>query len=153
MMAVVLALMLASGCAADFGTVVNVGPSAERHVEKIAEAVDEMNGLLGHEVFSVRMVDSDEMVDGQVIVRHQVGAFRVNALARTHLTRRGIAIYVRDVCDARCVLHELGHAGGLVKHSKDPKNTMFPAARGAAYLTERQISRVLVLADWKVESD
>jgi hypothetical protein len=135
-------LLFAVGCI-DTGTVVNVGPSAERHVEEIAVAVDEMNGLLGAAVFSVRMVDSDEMIDGQIIVRHQAGPFRVNALARTNLTRRGIAIYVRDVCDARCVLHELGHAGGLVEHSRDMNNLMFHNERGGSYLTDRQIDRVL----------
>jgi len=135
--------LLMSGCAVDFGSVVNVGPSAERHIEKIVEAADEMNGLLGYDVFSVRMVDSDEMIDGQVIVRHRGSPFTVpSTLARTVLTRSGIAIYVRDVCDERCFLHELGHAGGLM-HSSDPKNTMFNKVTGAAYLTDSQINRVL----------
>jgi len=144
-----LALLMA-GCAADFGTVVNVGPSAERHIDKIVAAVDEMNGLLGHKVFSVRMVDSDEMIDDQVIVRHRDAPFRRGGLtALTHITSSGLVISMRSTCNARCFLHELGHAGGLM-HSKDPKNAMFPEVR-AAYLTERQINRVLLLDQYKSE--
>lgn len=150
MRAIVLALLLASGCAADFGTVVNVGPSAERHIEEIADAVDEMNGLLGYKVFSVRMVDSDEMIDDQVIVRHRDAPFRrESAAAFTRLTSFGLVISMRDTCNERCFLHELGHAGGLM-HSSDPKNTMFHEV-GAAYLTERQINRVLLLDRYRSE--
>jgi hypothetical protein len=137
-----LIVVLLAGCSPDVSNVVNVGPSAEHQIESIMAGVDEMNDLLGEEVFTVKIVDSDKRIDGEIIVRHREEPFsNPKKTANCSNTREGVIISIMDRCNGRCVLHELGHASGLV-HVSDPENTMYEFW-GKALLTEAQKQRVL----------
>jgi PBP1b-binding outer membrane lipoprotein LpoB len=137
-----IVVMVVSGCSPDVGNVVNVGPSAEHQIESIMAGVDEMNALVGEELFTIKIVDSDKRIDGEIIVRHRAEPFsNPKQTAHCSNTREGIIISIMDRCNGRCVLHELGHASGLV-HVSDSENTMFEVW-GKARLTEAQKQRVL----------
>jgi hypothetical protein len=143
---IVLAFLTLSGCYPDVGTVVNVGPSAEHRIEEIAQGVDDMNEVVGYDVFTLRIVDSDERIDGEIVVRHRDEAFdHPKQSGHTERTVGGVIIEMLDRCNARCLMHELGHAAGL-EHVDDEENMMFKRW-GSVLLTESQKRKILMLDD------
>jgi hypothetical protein len=122
-------LFLALGaCAHDASTVVNVAPSAEPKMEEIAEAVERLNQQTGEETFVLRVVDSEERVDGEVILRGTRDLGKASAhevrIGNTKRTREGVIVRIVLYATASAIAHELGHAAGL-KHVDDSDNLMF----------------------------
>jgi hypothetical protein len=113
-------------------------------IEEIAAGVDGMNELVGYDVFTLRMVDSDARIDEEIVFRYHPEPFDIPAqAAECENTSTGVIIEVQDRCTSRCVMHELGHAAGL-KHVADKENTMH-IVWGHAYLTDSQREQVLML--------
>jgi len=137
-------LVFVTGCYLDVGTVVNVSPDAEGHVDAIAEGIEIMNDVLGHDVYRMQIAESGAQIDEEIVVRHHEGKFNIDKeTAQTERNRRGVIIRMRDKCNALCFAHELGHAGGL-HHEADPENMMF-VRWGGTKLTEAQKRKVLML--------
>lgn len=133
-----------AGCYPDVATEVNVSPEAEHMIDEIVSGVDEMNGLLGREIFTVRMVDSNARRDEEIVIRYHPEPFKIPAqAAEAESTSVGVIISMQDRCTSRCVMHEIGHAAGL-GHVRDKENTM-NIVWGHAKLTEDQKESILML--------
>lgn len=124
-------LILLGACGAnDTSTHVNVAPSAEAKMEEVLEAVEKLNEMIGEETYSVRAVDSEERVDGEVILRGTTelgeSAAHEVRIGNTKKTRDGVVVRIDPRATPSAIAHELGHAAGL-KHVDDPTNLMYRA--------------------------
>jgi matrixin len=129
MRACCIVLLCVGACADDAATTVNLGPSARSKMDDITEAVERLNQLTGQETFSLRLVDSDDRIDDQVILRVEGGLGR-NAthdirIGNTKRTPRGVIARIVPMATPCAIAHELGHAAGL-KHVSDEHNLMYP---------------------------
>jgi hypothetical protein len=112
---IVVALVALSACSScaplDTGHVVNVAPSAEAQMESIESAVSMLNRAIGEPVFTLRVVDSAERRDNEIVVREaDLGSKKVGHTLRT---RNGVIVRIKPNATVRTIAHELCHAAGL----------------------------------------
>jgi hypothetical protein len=144
-------LLVGAGCGGDLGTHVNVAPSAESKLDDIMEAVDRLNSEIGEDVYALRIVDSEDRIDGEVIVRvtEELGlndAHQVR-IGNTKKTREGVVVRIDPRATASAIAHELGHAAGL-SHVDDRDNLMYFATSSTRWgLSEEQLQHLRALAD------
>jgi hypothetical protein len=136
------------GCADVYDTRANVGPSAAEQAPAIQKAADELNALVGYERFTVEMVDSEALVDGEVIVREDPSVMEIpskyggKVVGVTTFHRSGAVVRLAPGASLRGIAHELGHAAGL-EHVDDPSNLMHPAILAGEWtLTEEQLDAI-----------
>lgn len=134
-----LLLALASACAEDVATAINVAPSAEAHWPALLEAVDRVHAETGREVFTLAAIGDAERRDGEIVVR---GTDSLGKSARgypiranTTSTRDGVIVRLTPAATAHVVAHELLHAAGL-EHVDEPGNIMFDDAAGVGWKLE-----------------
>lgn len=142
-------LLWLCACGFDTSTQINVAPSAEVKLDEILVAVDRLNEEIGAEVYTVRSVDSEAAIDGQVVVRCQselgensAHETRVGSTKKTH---DGVVIRIAAVAGPCAIAHELGHAAGL-EHVDDPTNLMYRITAANRWrLNPQQLARLRTL--------
>lgn len=139
-------VVLLGACGRDEGHIVNVAPSAHEQMGTIADAVDRLNELAGHESWWVRAVDHEHRRDDEIIVRQDRGV-RVTDTdivhGKTVRTHKGVIIHIPANVSVRAFAHELGHAGGL-DHVSDSDNLMYKRDNAGEWtLTEDQLNEIL----------
>ncbi len=114
-------------CGYDTSTVVNVAPSADAKTEDIVEAVERLNELIGEALYVVRAVDSEDRIDGEIVVR-VADLEKTNPhetrIGNTKKTHKGVVVRIVTRATPSAIAHELGHAAGL-SHVEDQDNLMF----------------------------
>jgi hypothetical protein len=136
-----LFLVAVVGCA-DVSTRVNVAPSAHDGVELVAGAVERLNAAVGVERYSLRMVDHEHRVDGQVIVRGVDGPVGSDGrTAECKRTTRGVVVRLGPDATEIAVAHELGHAAGLEHHGGE--NNLMNAHAVGWELTAGQVDVIM----------
>jgi len=126
---IALSSLFAVACV-DQSTAVNVAPSAQGGMEQIVDAVEHLNAELGAEVYTVKAVDHEHRVDGEIIVRsYDVPLDDVDTGRRgeSQQTTRGVIVRLVDGFSSLAVAHELCHAAGL-GHVDSEDNLMHPRA-------------------------
>jgi predicted Zn-dependent protease len=142
----VFALWALSACAYDTSTIVNVAPSAEDKLDAIQEAVVRLNERIGMDTYTVQSVDSEDKIDGQVVIRctQELGenGSHETRVGNTQKTRDGVLIRIAKRATPSAIAHELGHAAGL-EHVNDEKNLMYRVTAPDHWgLNEEQLSHL-----------
>lgn len=131
-------------CGYDTSTVVNVAPSAEEKTEDIVDAVERLNELIGDPLYVVRAVDSEDRIDGEIVIRSVEELTRSNPhetrIGNTKKTPKGVVVRIVSRATPSAIAHELGHAAGL-SHVEDQDNLMFrETAPDRFLLNEEQLA-------------
>ncbi len=132
---------LVGACGYDTSTIVNVAPSADTKMDDIAEAVERLNALLGEELYVLQSVDSEERIDGEIVIRGVDELEKKRPLetriGNTKKTRKGVVVRIVPRATPSAIAHELGHAAGL-SHVEDPSNLMFRETAPARFLLNEE---------------
>jgi hypothetical protein len=141
-----LALWALSACGYDTSTIVNVAPSAEEKLGDIVDAVDRLNQRIGMDTYTIQTVDSEEKIDGQVIIRcaPELGenSAHETRVGNTQKTHDGVVVRIAKRATPSAIAHELGHAAGL-EHVNDETNLMYRVTAPTRWgLNEEQLSRL-----------
>jgi hypothetical protein len=147
----IVTLCLASACYPDSGdgtvdtaTEIYITPSIKHKTVEIIDSVVGLNRLVGTRVFSVYYTSSNQLRDGQAIIRqveHLPCDERSCFIGYTVRNSQGVLIELLGTANVSAIQHEILHAVGL-GHHPDPENIMYEFV-GGWKLTEEQIDQVL----------
>jgi hypothetical protein len=147
-----LALLLTACVDRTMTTEIGIGPKAAAKAEMIFEAADQLNALVGEDVFTVSPSTGNGYIDGVANVTivdslKPVGKMTVGAV--THRDRRGVQIQLLMRTKLIQVMHEMGHAAGLA-HVADTGNFMYiaPSVMG---MSDEQREHLLAVAGIETE--
>lgn len=102
---------------------INVAPSAHHLEDRIRAAADQLNEEAGDLVFTVELVNSEDRINNQIVLRSAPRGDGEDVGGHTSLRVFGSVINIAPDAPTRAIAHELCHGKGL-KHVNDTRNLM-----------------------------